>query len=144
MKWGGITWVFLHTLSYKVHPEHYQQIKTVLWDHIKQLCSNLPCPDCASHATHFLKRINTPDTKEQLIRILFDFHNVVNRRIGKPVFPFQSFEKYGTVNLSKAFYACKYVIQHQPYNPRLIMNKVNTQDRLTRFQQWLQQQRMIS
>jgi len=144
MKWGGITWIFLHTLSYKVHPEHYQQIKAELWGHIKQLCSNLPCPECASHAVHYLKKINTPDTKEQLIRILFDFHNVVNLRTRKPLFSFQGFDKYGTVDLSKAFYACKYVIQHQPYNPRLIMNKVNTHDRLSRFQQWLQQQRMIA
>jgi hypothetical protein len=144
MKWGGITWVFLHTLSYKVHPEHYQKIKVELWDHIKQLCSNLPCPDCASHAVQYLKRIHVPETKEHLIHILFEFHNVVNRRIKKNIFHFQDFEKYNTVDLSRAFYACKYVIQNQPYNPRLIMNKVNTHDRLTRFQSWLQKQRMIS
>ena len=143
MKWGGITWVFLHTLSYKVHPEHYRQTKNELWDHIKQMCSNLPCPDCSSHAMQYLKKIKLPETKEQLIRVLVDFHNAVNRRIGKPPFPFQAIDKYATVDLSKAFYACKYVIQHQPYNPRLIMNKVNTHDSVVRFQQWLQQNRMI-
>lgn len=143
MKWGGITWVFLHTLSYKVHPEHYRQTKNELWDHIKQLCSNLPCPDCASHAMQYLKKIKTPETKEQLIRLLVDFHNVVNRRIGKPAFPIQAIDKYATVDLSKAFYACKHVIQHQPYNPRLIMNKVKTRDSIVQFQQWLQQNHMI-
>jgi hypothetical protein len=144
MKWGGITWIFLHTLSYKVHPEHYQQIKGELWYHIKQLCSTLPCPDCSSHAMQYLKKINTPDTRDQLIRVLFDFHNVVNVKTKKTVFSFGGFDKYRTVDLSMAFYACKHVIQHQPYNPRLIMHKVNTFDRLSKFQSWLQQQRMIS
>jgi hypothetical protein len=143
MKWGEITWIFLHTLSYKVHPEHYKHVKLVLWDHVKQLCSNLPCPECASHAIQYLKKLNVPDTKEQFIQVLFDFHNAVNRKLGKPMFLSQEIKKYGTVDLGKAFYACKHVIKTQPYNPRLIMNKINTQDRITRFQIWLQQQRMI-
>jgi hypothetical protein len=144
MKWGGITWVFLHTLSYKVHPEHYKQVKMILWDHIKQLCSSLPCPDCAAHATQYLKKIPIPETKEQLVRVLVDFHNAVNRKLGKPFFHSQEFNKYSTVDLSMAFYACKHVIKTQPYNPRMIMNKLTTHDRLTKFQVWLQQQRMIS
>lgn len=144
MKWGGITWVFLHTLSYKVHPEHYKQIKQALWGHIKQLCGNLPCPDCASHASQYLKKITIPETKEQLIKVLVDFHNVVNRKLEKPMFSIQDIAKYGTVNLTMAFYACKHVIKIQPYNPRLMMHKINTSDSLTRFQLWLQQQRMIA
>jgi hypothetical protein len=144
MKWGGITWVFLHTLSYKVHPEHYQQIKVMLWSHIKQLCSNLPCPDCATHASQYLKNIAVPETKERLIRVLVDFHNVVNQKLSKPLFSIQDMDKYNTVNLTIAFYACKRVISVQPYNPRLMMNKIITQNTLNKFQVWLQQQRMIA
>ena len=143
MKWGGITWVFLHTLSYKVHPEHYQQIKGELWYHIKQLCSALPCPECSYHAAQYLKKINTPDTKDQLIRILFDFHNVVNIRTRNPIFSFKEFDKYRTVDLRLAFYAYKHVIQHQPYNPRLIMHKVSSHSRINKFLKWLQSHRMI-
>ena len=144
MRWGGITWVFLHTLSYKIHPEHYLLIKQIVWHHIKQLCSNLPCPECAKHATQYLKTMAVPETKERLIQVLVDFHNVVNRKIGKPLFSIQDMPKYGTVNLNTAFYACKHVIQTQPYNPRLMMHKINTQDSLTKFQVWLQQQRLIA
>jgi hypothetical protein len=144
MKWGGITWVFLHTLSYKVHPEHYTLIKIDLWGHVKQLCSNLPCPDCASHASQYLKKMPVPDTKEKFIQVLVEFHNAVNRRLGKPLFSIKDVTKYGTVDLTRSFYACRHVITSQPYNPRMIMHKVTTWDMLTKFQKWLQQQRMIA
>ena len=144
MKWGAITWVFLHAVSYQVHSEHYQYIKVSLWNHIKQLCSNLPCPECASHATQYLKQVNVPETKEHFIQFLFTFHNVVNRKLGKPPFSFQEMTKYKTVNLTTAFYACKYAIKSQPYNPKMIMHKMKTQDSLYQFQEWLKRQRMIA
>jgi len=143
MKWGGITWIFLHTLSYKVHPDHYKQIKLGLWSHIKKLCNYLPCPECASHASQYLSRLSVPDTKDKLIQVLVDFHNVVNTRIRKPTFLMKEFNKYGTVDLSRAFYACKHVIKTQPYNPRLIMHKIQTWSSLDQFQRFLKQQRMI-
>ena len=66
--WGPPTWVFLHALCEKINPNHYLVIKESLWNKLKELCANLPCPDCAEHATTYLNGINfrTIQTKEQL------------------------------------------------------------------------------
>jgi hypothetical protein len=143
MKWGEITWIFLHTLSIKIHPDHYQKVKHELLHQIKNLCKSLPCPDCASHATQYMSKINVQPTKQDFIKMLVDFHNEVNNKLAKPQFPISQINKYETVDLTTAFHACKHVIQKQPYNPRIIMNKIKTRDCLYHLHLWLGQQRLI-
>ena len=57
--WANPTWFFFHTLIEKIHPNHYLVIKEEVMAYIKKICSMLPCPDCAQHATHYMTQITT-------------------------------------------------------------------------------------
>ena len=86
--WGNATWYLFHTLAYKLKPEFSSEVSTI-FNHIKSICNNLPCPDCQSHATQFLAQVNVPviiSSKENLINFLHAFHNNVNKRIGNREF----------------------------------------------------------
>ena len=67
-------------------------------------CNCLPCPECTQHAIHFLTRVNgnTVKTKEDLILMLFDFHNSVNRRLGKAQFTKESLVMYNNYRIDIA------------------------------------------
>ena len=55
--WGEPTWTFFHTLIEKIKDEDYDTEKEVLLKFIKNICSNLPCPDCKQHATNYMSKI---------------------------------------------------------------------------------------
>lgn len=102
MLWGEPTWFFLHTISHKVKEESFYIIKKDLLSIMYSICSNLPCPDCASHAKDHLNSINfnSIQTKEQLKLMFFHFHNLVNQKKHFPEFPITNLdEKYSKANL---------------------------------------------
>lgn len=101
MKWGEPTWILFHTLAEKVKPEYFQEIRMDMLNIIYTICSNLPCPDCAKHATMHLNSINFNNirTQDDLRIMLYQFHNLVNKRKGIPEFPFdQLAPKYSSAN----------------------------------------------
>lgn len=101
--WGLPTWLLFHSLAEKVDEKKYAIHYKVLWKFIKDICSGLPCPYCQSHAVNYTNRISLNDvnTKEKLKKVLFDFHNNVNVRIGKSKEIISVQEKYKRANLSK-------------------------------------------
>lgn len=101
MKWGEPTWFLFHTLAEKVKPEYFELIKRELLDLIYAICANLPCPNCASHATEYMKSVNFDviTTKDHLRILLHRFHNEVNKRKGFAEFPYEQLsEKYSKAN----------------------------------------------
>ena len=82
--WGNATWFIMHTLAHKLLPEHVDKVPLLL-QQFENICRNLPCPDCAKHASQMFdsaKRHLVVD-KESLIRFLHELHNVVNIKLGK-------------------------------------------------------------
>jgi hypothetical protein len=55
--WGPHTWTFFHVLGETINESTYDKIFPSLFIYIKRICSLLPCPDCARHATLFLKKL---------------------------------------------------------------------------------------
>ena len=101
MKWGEPTWFLFHTVAQKIKSEYFQEVKSDLLNIIFTICTNLPCPDCARHATAYINGINfkTINSKEDLQTMLWRFHNEVNKRKGFPEFPFEQLsEKYSAAN----------------------------------------------
>jgi hypothetical protein len=98
---------------------------------------------CASHATKYISNLNAPDTKDGFIKFLVDFHNSINFRTKKQFFPIENVCKYNTVNLVLAFHTCKHIIQKQPYNPKMMMDKIKTRNCLNNFHTWLKQQGLV-
>ena len=56
--WGPPVWMLLHSLAEKIKEEKFSEIGPQLFNIIKNVCSNLPCPDCSMHATRFFSRVN--------------------------------------------------------------------------------------
>jgi hypothetical protein len=110
IEWGEPIWFLFHTLAHKVKDAAFLKVKTELLNIIFLICTNLPCPDCANHATRYLQGINFDaiSTKDQLKDMLFNFHNSVNMKKGVSVFPRDQLDtKYDaaiTVNIVNNFY----------------------------------------
>jgi Erv1 / Alr family len=94
MQWGEPTWFLFHTLAQKVKEDTFPEIRKELLTVITTICNNLPCPDCANHATQYINslNLNTIQTKKDLINMLFVFHNTVNARKGYPAFLYADLE----------------------------------------------------
>jgi len=107
--WGAPTWFLLHTISCKVYEDQFAAISNDILKLIYMICTNLPCPDCANHAKIYLDGINfnTIQTKEDLKKMLFNFHNTVNQRKGYPIFSYTDYTaKYSkaiTINIIENF-----------------------------------------
>jgi len=97
VKWGPAVWFLFHTLSIKVREDRFQSIRVDLLKHIYSICTTLPCPICSQHAKGYLNGINfnTIQTKSDLQKFFWAFHNEVNQLKGYPFFPFDQLnEKY--------------------------------------------------
>lgn len=95
--WGPPIWFMLHTVAHKVKEDKFQEIRKQLLELIYAVCTNLPCPECSGHAKSYLDAINfnTIQKKEDLKRMLFEFHNAVNLRKGYAKFDYTELdEKY--------------------------------------------------
>lgn len=137
MKWGEPVWLLLHTLCEKVKLDSFSEIRHGFLNIIYIICTNLPCPDCSAHAKTYLdgNQFMAIQTKEQLIRFIFDFHNSVNARKGFPIFKYQDLQKYSsaiTVNIIYNFmnsYNVKnhsiHMISNDLYRSRII-EKIKT------------------
>jgi len=122
VKWGQPTWHLFHTLSVKIKDTEFPRIREELLNNIYSICLNLPCPICAEHAKEYLNGVNfnTIQTKEDLQRLLYSFHNSVNERKGYPIFPWEEFHtKYSlaiTTNIIRNFMPH---FSEKSHNPKL-------------------------
>lgn len=103
--WGPAMWTFFHTFAIKVKND---AIVPDLLAFIIKICYNLPCPECSTHALEFWSKVklNTIKTKENLINILFIYHNVVNKLSNKPLISKENLDKYqneNTINVYNNF-----------------------------------------
>ena len=116
MLWGKCTWTFLHTLAARISENGYIKLRPQLLSITKKICYNLPCPDCARHATIFMGKvtINSIPNKVVFQSMLFQFHNSVNMRLGKAQFTLEELKIYKKNNLGISlqnfltFYAKRY------------------------------------
>lgn len=122
---GEPTWYMLHCLAEKVKDEVFPSIRLELLNIIYTICANLPCPDCANHASEYLKNINYKmiQTKEQLKNILFSFHNMVNAKKNMSIFPREQLDsKYQNMKLIPVIYNFMEHFQDKHKSIRMIAN----------------------
>jgi hypothetical protein len=106
--WGPSVWNLFHTLAEKLKPECESEIQPILF-HFKQVCFNLPCNDCSKHATETLQNasLDKVKTRENLKRFFLEFHNLVNKKLNKPIFSQNECDKRysyaNTVNIVNHF-----------------------------------------
>ena len=93
-KWGNACWFLFHTLAVKLKPERTDLVPKIL-SLVINVCKNLPCPDCSQHATATLNslRCNQIKTRDQLMLVLWQFHNMVNKRRKVEFFSIDEYNK---------------------------------------------------
>jgi hypothetical protein len=140
MIWGMPTWYLFHTLAEKVKDEHFEEIRVELLDIISSICNILPCPICRDHAKEYLKQINfhAITNRDKLKWMLFEFHNIVNRKKDIPSFPFEGLQKYETANLKSIIYHFMHVYSLKSYNVKFIADEIYKNNILQKIKGWLQ------
>lgn len=120
--WGTPTWIFMHTLAEKVHENSFPMIGPKLIDMMRQICHNLPCPECTGHATRFWASVNVASikTKQDLINLLFVFHNSVNKRKRMAEFKYENLNQYSQLKLIQT-----YNLFSRKFNTNGNMNLIN-------------------
>ena len=103
--WSVPTWLFFHTVAEKINEEFLKTNKTEVIHIFKEICGNLPCPDCRQHAVAYCTNLRPEkiNNKENLIHFFYVFHNHVNKRTGKPHYPRHQLKKYKRGRLDVIF-----------------------------------------
>lgn len=136
--WGPPTWTLLHVLAEKVNEDNFQLLLPPLFNHIKRICSLLPCPECSQHAKQFLEKINIKDIKSKtdLKNIIYIFHNNVNVRKRKPLFIYSQLDKYKNISIMKA-YNSFIVVYNTNGNLKLLTESFHRKFVINDFKKWL-------
>lgn len=133
------TWLFLHTLVAQIPEKKYPALKQELLNQIKNICAVLPCPDCAQHASAYMKGVELKHvpTKEAFKVVLWRFHNTVSARIGKPLFPLEKMYVYERANLNVMYSAFITEFSKPSHNPKLMMDTMARNTVIAKFKTWM-------
>lgn len=92
--WGGCTWCSMHQLviGYSNNPTYEEKNSMRMYFH--SLAKILPCEDCKYDFAQLLKK-HPPNVTNSctLQNWLFHMHNMVNERLGKPIFTVNQYKK---------------------------------------------------
>jgi hypothetical protein len=124
--WGNATWIFLHTISYKIKEEEFVNVRHDMIEIFKQICFVLPCPYCQKHAKDFIGKndFNKIKNKDDYIIMLWSFHNLVNVRTGKQQFKLVETKKYEKAVLINVLKYFEYNFMRPINNQRLLMDSL--------------------
>lgn len=92
--WGAKFWFVLHT-SAEFYPEYPSPDDMSSAKNLIMSYRNLmPCPSCRTHFAQLLQKHpvdNNLNGRESLMRYVNFLHNEVNRRVGKPIVPYEEY-----------------------------------------------------
>ena len=116
--WGPLTWTLFHVLIEKTNEDSVPYIKHILIHIITSICKTLPCPTCREHSSKLLASYNNYHlltTKPNLKTWVWELHNIVNKKLNKPVYPYSHLEKYKKYHLSEvvAIWSKHFVIMNR-------------------------------
>jgi hypothetical protein len=137
--WAMPTWLFLHTLVAKIPEEKYPSLKQDLLYQVKNICAVLPCPDCAQHASQYMSGVQLKHvpTKEAFKTVLWRFHNTVNAKTGKPIFPLEKMDIYERCNLGVMYRVFISEFSKPSHNPKLMMDVMAREAVIAKFKAWM-------
>lgn len=109
--WGPAFWFILHNSSARYPVKASPVARKSMKDFILGMPIMIPCEECADHATahieanHF-RLDEVTSGRQQLFNFFVDFHNLVNKRYGKPIMGYEeAFALYtGSANVKKLSY----------------------------------------
>tara|TARA_A100001011_G_C13630710_1_gene563826 strand:- start:32 stop:490 length:459 start_codon:yes stop_codon:yes gene_type:complete len=106
--WGPNIWLFLHCFCDKINNDYFIKNRTEVFNFIKNIMFNLPCPICSSYTRLKFKKVNFSriKTKEDLKLLMFYYHNDVNKKLKKnqkSVDILNTYKKYSIYKCYKNF-----------------------------------------
>lgn len=137
--WGPPIWYFFHTIAHKIKESSYLSLKNDILMHIVQVCNNLPCPSCSKHASQYLESIDMKkiNSKQDLKLMLFQFHNVVNKRLGKQEFSIIELDKkYENANFNKILATFFHFFEDKHKSVHMLSNDMHTQRISNKMRSW--------
>ena len=134
--WGIPTWIFFHSLAAQLPDVLYSEM---LLTQFKQLCSVLPCPECAMHATAYMSKIRFAHvpTREAFRLMLWTFHNFVNLRKRTPQFPLEKMSIYDRVNLQRVYGVFIREFSKPLHIPKLFVDSMARTRITQQFKSWM-------
>jgi hypothetical protein len=123
--WGNITWKLFHTLAEQVHESKFPEVRDKLINIIISTCKNLPCPDCAEHATNTLKKSYPRNikTKKHFIEFLRQLHNIVNIRLHKKTYTNEEIKNmYTNVNINQTINEFIKIYSKNNYSEKMLIH----------------------
>jgi Erv1 / Alr family len=139
MLWGKPTWFLLHMMAEKIQDQRFQEIRSEILNIIFLICSNLPCPTCATHAKQYLEGIKYQwiQSREQLKQMLFIFHNEVNKRKGYDMFTAQDLDHlYSKANPQVIMQNFMVEFNRKNKSVRLLADDLNRQRIIDTLKTW--------
>ena len=115
-RWGPALWSSLHTITfeYPINPSDADKRNYQIFFH--SLKNVLPCEQCRQHYTKMIDETQPIEpalkNRETLSRWLVTIHNMVNKRLGKPVVEYD-FVKNKYESLKCSVDACSGVVNAQ-------------------------------
>ena len=134
-EWGNATWYLFHTLSYKLKETESNHANELLMLFVG-ICQNLPCPVCREDATKMLNTSKTRlvTTRSDLLRFMWQFHNLVNNKLGKPEMTYdEHIKKYERANTNKIVQLYVHVMSKNANNARAMLDSFKRQDNTKDF-----------
>lgn len=101
--WGPALWTSMHNITFYYPEDPTEDQKMQYRDFFTSIKYVLPCETCREHYEKNIEK-NFPlnaalKNRDTLSRWLVDLHNAVNRRLNKPVIPYEAVkEKYDAIN----------------------------------------------
>lgn len=140
-EWGNVCWFLFHGMATKVKEEHFDSIKNDIWQYINDICSNLPCPECRKHATELMSKTNKNiilNSKRNLERFLFDFHNIVNKRNNSRIMTIEEYDAlYNKINLIVVINKFILIFFSNSNNSKLMIDAMHRQFIYSNFMKWI-------
>jgi len=125
--WGNLCWYLFHASVYKLKDERVDLIPKLIYI-FKNVCYNLPCPDCREQSKQILSRVNFTQikTKESLVKFLFEYHNIVNKKLKKPQYSRKEHDKlYNRAKLGNILKKWNRVMKMESHNQHDMMMSVS-------------------
>ena len=138
-EWANAVWLLFHTLAEKLKPEFQSEVET-LFSHFNNICYNLPCPDCQSHAVAAMQSANKKViclSQENLKRFVWEFHNNVNKRINNPIYPYSQLDKYKTANTRNVILNFVNIMSRTVNSEKVMMNNFQRKLYMTKFKEYI-------
>lgn len=95
--WGPSAWTFLHAVSFSYPEDPSPEHKEAALNLFSSLQLLLPCGDCCSHYCSTFQRkelLDHLDSRDSFSRWLVNFHNIVNRRLKKPEYEYETAKSF--------------------------------------------------